>query len=282
VTPATAPGEPTDVVATAGPASAFVTWAPPASDGGSRITEYTVTSDPGGIDARSGGATSVTVNGLTVGERYRFRVTATNAVGTSPVSAQSNQVVPFAPPTAPAAPTGVVATAGNGSALVRWSAPLNDGGSPVTGFTVTSSPGGIQAATGGETSVTVTGLTNGVTYTFSVTATNVAGTGPASWPSNAVTPATVPGAPTAVVALAGDESALVSWSPPASGGSPIVEYRVTSIPDGVEATTGEVAATVTGLVNGRAYTFTVTATNAVGAGPPSAPSNEVTPVGPGL
>ena len=88
-------------------------------------------------------------------------------------------------PTAPGAPTAVSATAGDGSATVTWTAPVN-GGSPLTRYTVTPLIGGIaQAAvdvTGSPlpTSTTVTGLTNGTAYTFTVTATNAIGTGPAS------------------------------------------------------------------------------------------------------
>ena len=93
----------------------------------------------------------------------------------------------------------------------------------------------------------------------------------------------VPGAPTRVTATAGDASARVSWTAPADGGGvPIQSYRVTSIPDGMTCTTsGATDCTVTGLTNATPYTFTVTATNRVGTGPASAPSNPVTPVAPG-
>ncbi|MGN9810205.1 apiosidase-like domain-containing protein [Micromonospora sp. BQ11] len=89
-------------------------------------------------------------------------------------------------PTAPGAPTGVAATPGNASATVSWAAP-SDGGSPITRYTVTGTPGG-SCTTTGATSCTVTGLTNGTSYTFRVTATNAIGTGPASAASAAVTP----------------------------------------------------------------------------------------------
>jgi hypothetical protein len=98
-----------------------------------------------------------------------------------------------AAPTAPAAPTSVTAVAGNGSATVSWVAPPNSG-SPVTGYTVTPWTGGVAlppvAATG--TTATVTGLTNGTAYTFTVTATNAVGTSPPSAPSAPVTPGTTP------------------------------------------------------------------------------------------
>ena len=101
-----------------------------------------------------------------------------------------------AAPTAPGAPTGVSASAGNGSASVTWTAP-SDGGSPITSYTVTPYVAGVPqqatTVTGNPpaTSATVTGLTNGTSYTFTVSATNAVGTGQASAPSNAVTPSTV-------------------------------------------------------------------------------------------
>ena len=86
----------------------------------------------------------------------------------------------------PGAPTGVTATAGNAQAKVSFTAPSN-GGSPITFYTVTSSPGGITKS-GISSPITVTGLTNGTAYTFTVKATNGVGTGPASSASNSVTP----------------------------------------------------------------------------------------------
>src|SRR5581483_8001201 len=159
--------------------------------------------------------------------------------------------------------------------------PASDGGSPITGYTVTSSPGGVTADAGaGATSVAVTGLSNGTSYTFTVVSNNAVGPSAASAPSNAVTPATVPDAPPGVTAVAGNGQATVSWSTPASdGGSPITGYTVTSSPGGVTADAGAGATSVVvpGLTNGVAYNFTVLAKNAVGASDPSAPSNAVTP-----
>jgi plastocyanin len=184
----------------------------------------------------------------------------------------------------PGAPVSVTATAGNGSATVSWSPPTTDGGSAITGYSVTSSPaGGTATVDGATTSTTVSGLTNGVTYTFTVTATNAVGTGPPSAASNAVEPTGAPAAPTAVAAAPGQASAIVSWTPPATdGGSPITGYTVTSSPAGgvVSVDGSTTTATVTGLTNGTSYTFTVTATNALGTGPPSAPSNTVSPRAP--
>lgn len=88
---------------------------------------------------------------------------------------------------APGTPQGIAASPGDGQATITFEAPASDGGAPITTYTVTSSPGGIQA-TGGGSPIVVSGLTNGTTYTFTVTAANAAGTGPVSAPSNPVTP----------------------------------------------------------------------------------------------
>jgi subtilisin family serine protease len=89
--------------------------------------------------------------------------------------------------TAPGAPGSVVATPASGAATVSWT-PAAANGAPVTGYTVTASPGGATAPTSGATSARVSGLVDGTSYTFTVTATNWVGTGPASAASNAVTP----------------------------------------------------------------------------------------------
>jgi hypothetical protein len=101
--------------------------------------------------------------------------------------------------TTPSAPTSISATAGNTQATVTFTAPTNNGGSAITEYTVTSSPGGITA-TGTTSPITVTGLTNGTSYTFTVTAKNTVGTSAASTASTAVIP-TAPDTTAPVVTL---------------------------------------------------------------------------------
>uniref|UniRef100_UPI0018CC17A0 fibronectin type III domain-containing protein n=5 Tax=Microbacterium TaxID=33882 RepID=UPI0018CC17A0 len=280
--PLTVPTAPTAVSVVPGDGQAVVSWKAPTSNGGSAITGYTVTASPGGAKVTTTGATTGTVTGLTNGTAYKFLVTATNAVGTSVPSAVSEAVTPVAAPKAPGAPTAVTAVAGNGQATVSWKAPASNGGSAITGYTVTASPGGAKVTTTSATTGTVTGLTNGTAYTFTVTAKNAIGTSVASAASAAVTPTTAPTAPvapTAVSAVAGNAQATVSWTASVSnGGSAITGYTVTAQPGGKTATTtGATTATVTGLANGTAYTFTVKATNAVGSSAASAASAAVTP-----
>ena len=130
--------------------------------------------------------------------------------------------------TVPGVPTNVSAVAGDTQATVSWSAPANDGGSAINGYTVTSSPGSLTCGTSGTLNCVVSGLTNGVAYTFTVHAHNGAGSGSESVPSSAGHPATVPDAPTNVSALPGNGSATVNWTIPVSdGGSAIIDYTVT-------------------------------------------------------
>jgi hypothetical protein len=144
-----------------------------------------VTSSPDAITA-TGTASPITVTGLTNGVSYTFTVVASNANGSSQPSAASNAVIPT-PPTAPGPPPAPVASSRNQGAIVSVAPPLSDGGSPITSYTVTSDPNGITA-TGTSSPITLTGLTNGTAYTFSVVATNALGTSQASPASGPITP----------------------------------------------------------------------------------------------
>jgi len=246
-----------------------VSWTTP-NDNGSPITGYTI--DWSSFPSLSTGSqpcagSPCTVTGLTNGTGYTFTVTATNAKGTGLASLPSSAV----PGSVPGVPTNVSATAGNAQATLTWTAPSSDGG-PINGYWVDWSTGSQPCA---GSPCTITGLTNGTSYSFTVTATNGVGTGPASTASNTVTPAGLPGAPTGVSAVAGDGQALVSWTAPGNNGSAITGYTV-SWSGGNQACTAS-PCTVSGLSNGTPYSFTVTATNAIGTGPSSAASNVVTP-----
>ena len=274
VTPvASAPGAPTSVSAAAGVLSATVTITAPTSNGGSSITGYTVTPNPaGGTDSNPGAGLVHTITGLTQ-QSYNFTVTATNGVGTGS-GTTSNSVTPVAAATAPDAPASVVAVAGGASATVSFTAPASDGGSAITRYNVTG--GGTDSTPGNGLVHTIINLTNGVPYTFAVTATNPIGTGPAATAAPVTPVASAPGAPSSVAAVAGNASATVTIIAPASnGGSAITGYNVTG--GGTDSTPGAgLVHTITGLTNDTPYTFTVTATNVTGTGP-GAVSNSVTP-----
>jgi uncharacterized repeat protein (TIGR01451 family) len=93
----------------------------------------------------------------------------------------------------------VVATVGNASATIAWTAPANNGGSPITSYTVTASPSALAVTVPAtQTGINFTGLTNGTTYSFTVRATNATGNSAPSLPSNAVTPISPQGADIAI------------------------------------------------------------------------------------
>jgi hypothetical protein len=193
--PTAVPGQVTNVSATAGQGSASVTWSAP-SEGGP-VTQYTITPYIGSTAQTASmvtGAppgTGITIKGLTPGTSYTFKVQASNANGAGPVSAESNAVTPLAL-TAPGAPSEVAASPATGQALVSWTEPASNGGSAITGYTVTPYVGS-KAQTpvevgAGASSAVVKGLTNGTSYTFTVIATNAIGSGSPSAPSGAVVP----------------------------------------------------------------------------------------------
>ncbi|MCS6096591.1 Ig-like domain-containing protein [Shewanella baltica] len=95
----------------------------------------------------------------------------------------------------PGAPTAVTAVAGDSSASVSFTAPISNGGSAITSYAVIASPGG-ATVNGTASPITFSGLTNGTAYTFTVTATNAAGTSVVSAASNSVTPQPSNSAPT--------------------------------------------------------------------------------------
>jgi murein DD-endopeptidase MepM/ murein hydrolase activator NlpD len=180
----------------------------------------------------------------------------------------------------PAAPSNVTAVAGNASAAVSWQPPSFDGGSPIANYAVTSNPGGTRVTVpGSQTSATVTGLSNGTSYAFTVIATNGLGAVGASAPSNSIVPTSVPGQPTGVTAAPANQAVRLAWTAPKlDGGSPITSYTVSPAGGGASTTVGNVTGTtITGLTGSAPLAFTVSAINANGSGLPSSASNSVTP-----
>ena len=288
---AAVPTAPTTVTGTAGNTSVTLKWLAPASDGGSAITGYSIRASTAtgfvGTTLTSSAALTGTVTGLTNGTAYTFTVSAVNAVGTGTASAASAAITPVAPAGVPGAPTGVVATRGNASVKLTWVAPVSNGGSALTRYSIRAFSGAtLVSTTPVATPVltgTVTGLANGTAYTFDVAAGNVVGFGPASTPTAAVTPATMPGAPTGLAGTRANASVKLTWTAASNGGSAITGYSIRAFNSlGTLVSTTAVATpvttgTVAGLMNGTAYTFDVSARNAVGLSVASARSLAVTP-----
>gem|GEM_PF-5370070 len=183
----------------------------------------------------------------------------------------------------PSPPTSVTATAGSQVAVVRWLAPTPVVASaPILGYVVVSTPGSKFCTTTKLLTCAVTGLLNGTTYIFHVSARNLKGSSPYSTPSEPVTPLLMapPPAPTHVTASAGNAVATVSWLASSKVGiPPTASYTATTTPGAVSCTTTALSCSLAGLVNGSSYVVRVTAKNVVGNSAASLPSLAFTPTG---
>jgi N-acetylneuraminic acid mutarotase/fibronectin type 3 domain-containing protein len=273
------PLAPTSLLAFPGNAEITLAWGAPVSDGGSAIEGYRIYRGiaPGTetFHREIGPVLTFTDTGLTNLVTYFYQVTGVNAAGEGPRSNES-----FATPTpfVPTAPRELRVTAGNANASLTWTAPLSDGGSPVTNYRIYRG-----TVSGGETlllevgNVTAhldTGLTNGVMYFYQVSAVNFAGESARS-NETSDTPRTTPSAAQSLTARSGDARVTLDWREPASdGGSPVTNYRI------YRGTTAGGAVffvevddilsyTDAGLTNGATYYYQVSAVNAIGEGPRS-------------
>ncbi len=170
----------------------------------------------------------------------------------------------------PAAPTTVAGSTPRPLAIVAtWTAPTTLNGSTLTGYTVTAAPGGATCTTAdaADTDCTLTALTAGTDYTLTVVAHSDQGDSVLSAPSAAIT-AWDRGEPTSITrALAGRNSATVTWTPATPIGTTVGSYRAVASPGGRSCTTtGATTCTITGLVRGRRYIVRATAYTPDGAG----------------
>jgi hypothetical protein len=259
------PNAPTIVGVQPDAASLVVSW----NSGGSiePILEYTATASAGGSSQScSAAGTTCTIRGLANGTTYSVSVVARSAAGTSAAAVGAGT-----PRSVPDAPSISLVTRGNTLVTVNWT-PNGDGGSTITGYRATASPGGQMCESIGQTCI-ISGLVNGIPQTIQVVARNAVGTSQPSAPSTAVTPATTPQAPQIESATRLDGGALIAWEPPTDdGGDEVVTYlvRVTQGSTIVsETSTAERSITLDGLTNGVMYGIVVLATNTVGTSDPS-------------
>jgi hypothetical protein len=292
VTPSTTAGAPTSLVATAGNAQISVAFTAPVSNGGAAITNYEYSTNNGyawkafsPADATTpvvitilSDATTALVNGTA----YNVKLRAVNAAG---VSTQSSAVL--VTPGQASAPTSLVATPGNARATIAFTAPASDAGLAITNYEYSTNNGTTWKAFSPVDITTpvvittvsngTTALVNGTTYTVKLRAVNSGGKGSASV-AVSVTPSTTAGAPTSLVATAGNAQISVAFTAPVSnGGAAITNYEY-STNNGfswkafspADATTPVVITVrsdnTSTLVNGSTYKVLLRAVNAAGVG----------------
>ena len=274
------PGIPTNLVLTPSDAEIAVAWATPSSDGGSTLTGYDLDyklsiSSTWVNTTHSGTGRTFTITGLTNGSNYNIRVAAINTRGTgSYVTGTSAPVAAVTVPGGP--PTGLTLTPGDTQIALSWTAPADNGGSALTGYSVQYSSNGGSSFTGWthnstSTSATITGLTNGQSYQVRVAAINNQGTG--SYVTGTTTPVAVPDAPTGLTLTPGDAQIAVAWTAPAdNGGSALtgydLDYKLSTSTTWLNTTHSgtSTSATIASLTNGADYNIRVAAINNQGTG----------------
>ncbi len=273
--PKTLPSAPSIGTITVGNGQASVAFTQP-STGGSAITQYKYSINDGSFNTLGSLASPFTITGLTNGSTYYVKMIATNIVGDSPVSIASAN---FIPKTLPLAPIITSITVDNQSAMIAFT--VNDGGNPITAikYSLNGSATYTTASTA-SSPITITGLTNGTSYTISLKATNSVGDSSASTTSSAFIPMTVPDAPSITGVTYGNKSVIVSFENPAyNGSSAITGYKYSIDGTNYISTGGLVSSpyTITGLTNGTEYTVYWKAVNIMGDSLASSPSASVTP-----
>lgn len=272
-----APDAPTGVTATAANAQVTISWTPPAGT----VTRYNIYyGTAAGVTTASStrvvGATSgAAITGLTNDTTYYFVVTAFNAGGESALSNEMT-ATPLAPASAPNAPAGITATAGDGLASVSWTAIAGATSYNIyyhTSAGITTANG--TKVTGATSGNNIAGLTNGIPYYFIVTAVNAIGESVASSVAGAIPQVSAPGIPTGVGITVGNGRVGITWAAVAGAASYNLYYGTTAgvtTANGTKVGATTSGSTIFGLVNGSTYYFVVTAVNAGGE---SATSGEV-------
>jgi fibronectin type 3 domain-containing protein len=277
--PATPPAAPIGLQATAGNAQVSLNWTASADATSYHVKRSTTSGGPYTQLSTQTGA-NFTDTGLANGTAYFYVVSALNSAGESANSAQTS-ATPVAPAAPPAAPTGLHATAGNAQVSLTWTASTGATSYHVKRATTSGGPY-TQVSTPTAASFTDTGLTNGSTYYYVVSALNAAGESANSSQASAtpVAPATPPAAPTGLQATAGNAQVSLSWTASTSATSYHVKRSTTSGGPYTQVAAPTITSdTDTGLSSGTTYYYVVSALNATGESANSAQAS-ATPVAP--
>ncbi len=224
-----------------------------------------------GLTASSSGCTVT----LTVGERPSPEATVAVVVSDGPGRRADGriEVTMLGTPSEPRQVSAVADRDAGGQARVSWLPPTYDGGSTVAAYTIRHTGGSTGSTECTASPCTITGLTNGKDYTFTVTARNGVGDGTPSAPSNTVRPDTLPRQVTGVRMVdRGDGTLNIAWDVPENEGSPLEKYVVRVVSATGDTRTQDVpaastTATVGGLDNESEQSVQVQAWNELGAGP---------------
>jgi len=218
------PGAPSSLKASPGDGEVRLSWIKPADDGGAAVNYYVVYQN--GKDVAHVTTTSTVVKGLDNGVSYSFAIAAHNSAGIGTLS-PTVKASPHALIQTSGAPTALRASPGDGEVRLYWDEPGDDGGAAIDYYIVYQD--GKDIAHVNVATATVTGLTNGVQYSFAVAAHNSAGPGAKS-NAVSVTPSlsiVAPGAPMNLTAVPSLDQVQLTWNPPATdGGSAITGYNL--------------------------------------------------------
>jgi titin len=300
-----APGAPPGLSATAvSPTQVNLSWSAPSNNGGYPITGYKIEVKKGSasystLTASTGNSTTTyTHAGLVTGTTYSYKVYAINSIGTSTASPEASTTpTTTSISSSPAPPTGLIATSSSATQInLSWSAPSNNGGSPVTGYKIEYKLGAsgtystlVANTANTATTYSHTALSTGQSYVYRISAINSVGASNPS-PEASATPTvssqtatnSAPGAPTGLVATAASGTQInLFWSAPSNiGGAPITGYKIEAKkgPGSYEVLVANTASTVTsyahaGLTTGTQYYYRVYAINSIGTSSPSGESS---------
>jgi fibronectin type 3 domain-containing protein len=274
---ASAPAVPTGLTATPGNAQVGLAWTASANATSYNVKRGTTSGGPY-TTISSPTAASFTDSSLANGTPYFYVVSAVNAAGQS-VNSSEVSAKPTAPSQAPAAPSGLLASAANAQVSLTWSASATATRYNVKRGTTTGGPY-TTVSSPTATNFTDTGLTNGTTYFYVVTAVNSTGESANSVQASAtpVAPTQAPAAPTGLTATAGNAQVSLTWTASSGATSYNVKRGTTSGGPYTQVSSVTVPSFLdTGLTNGTTYFYVVSAVNSIGESPNSAQTS-VTPV----
>jgi titin len=256
------PYPPATFTGIAGYKSVILSWPEPEYTGNFEISYYTVKNITLDISTKVKGLTT-TFTGLT-NQPYIFTISATNKEDYASTTYNTVTVTPY---DLPGAPRNIIGESGDKSIKLSWLEPISDGGSDITGYTITWSTGNVNTEST-DTNITINDLINGTAYTFTVVAINAGGNSLGTT-SSAISPGSVPDAPTITSITRGNNTASVYFSAPEDDGGNDITGYLYSINGDVDENytpTSDTASPIIidGLNNDLAYTVYLKAVNAIG------------------